>query len=493
MSYIDALIKKIEESKVEKFQSAGMVDTDPPMSEAERLAAQRRPNFEYSQTDMWGTKELDFFDNRPFNANSAFQQYKRGLDYNSYSENPFPKADFYEDIKIKNAPTSPETTDDTQTQKSLSEILAERSGDSNAALSGLLLSQKGLFSKALGTAGIAGKVAGLGQQVLAGLSSGKEANRLQAERMRRMNERNNNLTNLAANQNQGQRIGSFQEGGNVKPSLWQTIQSKRQGVPKMQEGGDVTEAVINNEITQEVNPLELQQQPQAQTKEIEVEKGEYLKDPNNNIVKVEDKSENGHDKGGVRIEAEGGTKVLSNFLKLDALSKKELKELSEKLKVKLSGKETYAKAMDKFMNKIGVNEKREEQEKLAKELERVDKEQGNRDKDITTKEMNTLLVGNKMQKIEEDISETQGQQKEGFDEIYDAQELAKVQESFDGEKLSTDDGDINIYQEGGEFFTDNDEKSLKAFQNWAKKNNFSSIEKINNYFKKGGCVTMKKK
>jgi hypothetical protein len=386
-----------------------------------------------------------------------------------------------------------------QAKKTLAEMIAERSGDSNLALSGMLLAQQGFAPKALGTLGFLGGAADMFQQGFAGYAD--EISKQRARQEAIANQRERNPANIAGSQPRSKGYAKY--GGNVKTSLWETIQSKRQGTQIMQEGGDVTGAIVKNEITQEINPLQLQQQPQAPTKEIEVEKGEYIKDPYNNIAKVEDKSENGHDKGGVRIQAEGGTRVLSNFLKLDSFNKKELKALAERLseitgkKITPNSKNTYADVMDKAMKSLGVNEKREEQEKLAKELEKADIENSSRDKDIKTKEMNTLLVGKKMQELEEEVSATQEQQEAIFDELYNAQESSKEEEIdydeefYDPEEqmLYTEEADIPIYQEGGEYYTDRE--FLPYFQNWANNNGFTSFEQVNDYFKNGGCLEFK--
>jgi len=95
----------------------------------------------------------------------------------------------------------------------------------------------------------------------------------------------------------------------------------------------------------------------------EVEGGEYVQSPQGNVQQVIGDS---HKQGGVDLALEQGSKVISDNLKLGG---KNAREIKRQFGIEVKANNTFADAIDKYKNKIGLNKLDKEQEGLFKKLE----------------------------------------------------------------------------------------------------------------------------
>lgn len=160
----------------------------------------------------------------------------------------------------------------------------------------------------------------------------------------------------------------------------------------------------------------------------EVEDNEYIKDTSG-IRKVEGDT---HEDGGVKVQLEDYSKVLSDNLEVGKEVAKEVKEIYS---LKISPKDTYAKVLDKVRDKIGVSKIIKEQEdtisKLNKQQETV--------KDGNTLSLNTEVLTKRLNELESEKIPKEQESQKVFDYLFDMQEASKK-----GEK------DSNIYEDGGQ-------------------------------------------
>jgi len=94
----------------------------------------------------------------------------------------------------------------------------------------------------------------------------------------------------------------------------------------------------------------------------EVENKEYVQFPDKETVKA---IGNSHKKGGVDVNIPDGTKILSDQLTISA---SQAKSISKEFDIKVSPKDTYAKVLDKYVDKIGLKRLYNEQSELFEEL-----------------------------------------------------------------------------------------------------------------------------
>lgn len=150
----------------------------------------------------------------------------------------------------------------------------------------------------------------------------------------------------------------------------------------------------------------------------EIEKGEYLFD-SKGIRKAMGKT---HEEGGTPVNLEDGTRILSDHLKVGS----ELaKELTKNFGIKVNVTDTYAKVLDKFGKKIGLDKANEELEEYIAALDKQkanikEEETYNLNKEYLTKEINEY--SKKKEPLEK-------QREQFFNYIFSKQEDGKKQES----------------------------------------------------------------
>lgn len=148
----------------------------------------------------------------------------------------------------------------------------------------------------------------------------------------------------------------------------------------------------------------------------EIEKNEYVKDPSGVVTKAAGER---HEKGGMKVNLEDGTEILSDSLKLSSAN---VKYLSRVFDINLSTKDTYAKAVDKYTKKIGLAKLNSEQEDLfatmKKEIDKVAT-------DPNTKQLNNDYLSAKIYEVEKKKEPLKQERKRFFDYLFDLQEASK--------------------------------------------------------------------
>lgn len=146
----------------------------------------------------------------------------------------------------------------------------------------------------------------------------------------------------------------------------------------------------------------------------EVENGEYLQHPDGAVQQVVGKS---HENGGEAMMLEPGTKVVSDNLKLG----KELsKDINATFDLKTKANDTYAKAIDKFKKKNGLDKLEDEEENLLKRAEKNEKVSS-----ATTKSLNKEHLSKQFKELEEEKASAQEMLSQFTDFIFQAQQQAK--------------------------------------------------------------------
>ncbi len=150
----------------------------------------------------------------------------------------------------------------------------------------------------------------------------------------------------------------------------------------------------------------------------EIEKGEYLFD-SKGIRKAMGKT---HEEGGTPVKLEDGTRILSDHLKVGNVL---AKELTKNFGIKANATDTYAKVLDKFGKKIGLDKANEELEEYIAALDKQkvnikEEETYNLNKEYLTKEINEY--SKKKEPLEK-------QREQFFNYIFSKQEDGKKQES----------------------------------------------------------------
>lgn len=146
----------------------------------------------------------------------------------------------------------------------------------------------------------------------------------------------------------------------------------------------------------------------------EIEGGEYLFD-SNGIRKAEGKT---HEKGGMPVALEDGTRILSDHLKLGA---QVAKKINKELGLPVRATDTYAKVLDRYNSKTGL-------EKINSELEGLMgmmKDQKTKVKDKHTSDLNTDYLSKQLYKKTESKKPIEKDREKLFDIMFQIQEESK--------------------------------------------------------------------
>ena len=170
-------------------------------------------------------------------------------------------------------------------------------------------------------------------------------------------------------------------------------------------------------ITEEMTGEFIQQQPSEAniTPNAEVENREFIQHPDGQVQQVKGRT---HNQGGERVELEGGTKVVSDKLKLGAKNAKLLREQFGLNNIKAS--DTYAVAVEKYTKKIGLKELNEQQQEYFDKLKKEEKT-----KDENTSELNNEVLSEKINNIEQKKSTLEEVRAKFTDYTYQLQEGSK--------------------------------------------------------------------
>ena len=200
-------------------------------------------------------------------------------------------------------------------------------------------------------------------------------------------------------------------------------------------------------ITEEMTGEFLQQQPSEAgiIPNAEVENREYVQHPDGQVQQVKGRT---HDQGGERVALEGGSKVVSDKLKLGAKNAKLLREQFGLDNIKAS--DTYAVAVEKYSKKIGLKELNEQQQQYFDKLKKEKKT-----KDETTSELNNEVLSDKINDIEQKKSTLEEIRAKFTDYTYQLQENGKVGSSRNNTNKSESTpefslgGSLPIFADGG--------------------------------------------
>lgn len=150
----------------------------------------------------------------------------------------------------------------------------------------------------------------------------------------------------------------------------------------------------------------------------EVEGGEYILD-SKGIRKFEGKS---HEKGGMPVKLEDGSRIISNHLKIGVDL---AKELNKSLKLPFKATDTYAKALDRFTNASGLTKVNEELQKLIASMD----EQKDKSKDKETFTLNNQFLNNSVNTKNKEKEPLEKERAKFFDMLFKNQEQSKKEQS----------------------------------------------------------------
>lgn len=173
----------------------------------------------------------------------------------------------------------------------------------------------------------------------------------------------------------------------------------------LQDGGrvNVAQFLSGKYITDSSNPT------------VEIEKNEQVLNAETGIVQKAIGET--HENGGIKTNLPPGSQVLSDHTKIGA---KTAKELSKELDIKLKAGDTYAKALEKYSTKIGLNKLIKKEEDLTKKTE-----ESLQSEDNDTKEVNLQFLQEEFASLEQEKEDINNKQAEAFQELFQRQEKEK--------------------------------------------------------------------
>lgn len=184
-----------------------------------------------------------------------------------------------------------------------------------------------------------------------------------------------------------------------------------------------------------------------------------------------------HEDGGIDVVLEDGTKILSNHTKV---TESIAKELSNKYGVKISTKDTYAEALEKVYNKLGIPKKNKEQEKVITKLDKQQEEV----KDATTLALNTEALTNNINEIEAEKAPLEEEAVEAFNTAFEHQEARKPKEDTEDKQEFADGGIFpnriaNIYEDPNAFIKQSEDPlGSGTFGAISKQNTAQEIQRL---------------
>ena len=201
------------------------------------------------------------------------------------------------------------------------------------------------------------------------------------------------------------------------------------------DGGEIPqEKLMTGEVMQGVSENNQGVQPNA-----ELEDGEHIQSQDGGSIKVEGKD---HEEGGEKVELKEGDRVISNNLEIGSKGKKQLQDMFD---VKLSSKDTYAKAVDKAYNSIGLSKVIKEEEKVLKKLTELQEKV----KDETTKDLNSEFLYKKLEDIQAKKDELEPKRQEVLTSIFSLQEESKPKQEPTEEQKFEDGGVMMLSEKYG--------------------------------------------
>jgi hypothetical protein len=167
----------------------------------------------------------------------------------------------------------------------------------------------------------------------------------------------------------------------------------------------------------------------------EIETDEIVQHPNGEIQTAKGDT---HEAGGMDVNLEEGTKILSDHLKIGGdLARRMSKEFG----IKLRASDTYAQVIEKHDKKSGLSEANKEQEDVIRKMETQDET-----KNEATLGLNIQHLSNKINDLESTKKPLKEARKSVFNELFEAQENSKPKNPAE-EKMFEDGGIIKTLSE----------------------------------------------
>lgn len=210
------------------------------------------------------------------------------------------------------------------------------------------------------------------------------------------------------------------------------MRDNSQGFQYAQQGGEIENVeLLTGEYAQPLPPQA------SEMANVNVEEDEYIKHGDSGIVQeVPGKK---HKDGGEDMALSEGSKVISDYTEIGSAN---AKHFLNAYGIKLSAKDTFAKALDKYTDKIGLEKLFEEEEEVLKEVEKQTK--GKKDKN--SQDLNYQFLSEKLQEISEKRKPLEAIRANMFEDVFARQE--SIPKRGNGELL--DDNGKPMKQEGGE-------------------------------------------
>lgn len=269
---------------------------------------------------------------------------------------------------------------------------------------------------------------GLGRNITSGIA---KANR-DAEAMKEFNEKRRDSII-------GPTTALGEHGGTIKADLEALFEGVQ--FPKMEDGGEFNIDVLTGSLVSGTDNGD---------ENVELEGDEFLQEPGSTPVKVEGKK---HEQGGEKMKLPGGTEVLSDNLKL---SKAQVKELAENYDLKVSTKDTYAKALDKYNKAIGLTQTIEEEKEIIEEVKKQKEKAAEKGADEATLNINLEFLSSKLKDVTDKKEALEMSSSDVFGNIFKMQEASKPKEDRDiqtefniGGRVFTQDQVLGIAKEYG--------------------------------------------
>lgn len=191
----------------------------------------------------------------------------------------------------------------------------------------------------------------------------------------------------------------------------------------------------------------------------EVENNEYLQDPQGQVTKA---IGDNHESGGIKVALEGGTRIVSDHLKLGSENAKHYKENFD-LEVKAS--DTYAKVLDKFTKKSGLQKIVDEQEKVISQIKKSEEAAQGSSTAQSTTDLNKRFLSQKLSELEQEKAPLEEARKSLLNDVFNKQEESKPAEeteTYTGEDMEGQEE----YAKGGEVPKYQDGKNQDRFNDW---------------------------
>jgi hypothetical protein len=209
--------------------------------------------------------------------------------------------------------------------------------------------------------------------------------------------------------------------------MMEALQGGQQEQQVMRKGGEIAKK-LTGEYT-----LEEEENPNVNS---EIENNEFVQTPDGEVTIAKGAT---HEKGGIQTELEGGTKIISDHLKLGAANAKHYKENFD-LDVKASS--TYAKVLANFTKKSGLQKIVDEQERVIEQLKKSEEQAQGQDSAIedSTMRLNKQFLGKKISDLEEEKKPLEEARKQLLEDVFARQEDSKPASERSGN---------NEFQNGG--------------------------------------------